>query len=67
MMTPNRSERRKTHLDAHLSVVESALTYRAGFLDDQNDEAIQDQRRPDLVKREIAQQFRELAEELHYW
>jgi len=67
MPAPKRRHARQNHLDAHLVPFESALLCRAGFLDDQNDEAMQEQRRPDPVKREIAQQFRELAEELYYW
>lgn len=64
---PRRLDVPRKHLDAHLTTLESALLYRAGRIEDENDEAVQISGRPNLVKAEIASQLRELAEELHYW
>lgn len=65
--TPRRLEKPRKFLDAHLASLESALLYRAGRMDDENTDATEHGGRADLVKARIAEQYRELAEELHYW
>lgn len=64
---PQRREQRRTHLDASVVPVERALLARAGALDESA--AAPPEPSPDEVRAEklIADEFRALAEELHYW
>jgi hypothetical protein len=66
-LPPRRKENRKTFLDASLVPLEHALTYRAGFLDDMNEDSRQAGNGIDAFKQRLANELREIAEELHYW
>ena len=72
MNSPRRRETRKTYLDASVAPVEAALAARSGVLD--RDAAVIEAGGPGdpeapiaLTKRMIAAEYRNLAEELHWW
>ena len=60
-MTPKRREKRNTHLDASAVPVERALLARAAVLDQEAADA------EVATVSWLADEFRKLAEELHYW
>lgn len=76
---PQRRENRKTHLDASVVPVERALIERAKAIDDElldahrhdpadcGSAALCRDGVMDVVNTKLAAEFRELAEELHYW
>lgn len=68
MTEPQRRELRRTHLDASVVPVERALLARAEALQAEAEALASGD--TDLlggVKAMFAAEFRELAEELHYW
>ena len=66
-MKPQRRTNPVNHLDAHLTTVEHALEYRAGRLEDEIVDEVNNGEQPSVLKMAIAAELRALAEELHYW
>lgn len=74
MNEPKRREQRRTHLDASVVPVERALLARAGAISASVMEvfsAAGDTETAETlaahVRLDLAQEFRDLADELHYW
>ena len=66
-MTPPRRDKPKAHLDASVVPVERALLARAGVLEAEYIRQDKPTDLQNLVLLHTAQEFRALAEELHYW
>ena len=66
-MTPPRRDNPKLHLDASVVPVERALLARAEALDAEAHEPESEPTIGSAVKLLVSQEFRQLADELHYW
>lgn len=65
MTDPKRREQRKTHLDASAVPVERAFLARAAVLEEEADKP--DNQVAESILNIVAGEFRDLAEELHWW